>query len=188
MTTEADDILKTWFHDIGPNGWFATSDETDSLLRTRFLKVYEAQAISLEHAELWLLRPTWALALVLLLDQFPRNMFRDKARAYATDGLALTVAREAIEHGHDLETPVDRRIFFYLPFEHSEKLADQEEAISLIRERADLHDYLKYAEAHRDIIRRFGRFPHRNAILGRSSTDEETAYLSNGGETFGVTV
>lgn len=188
MTMEADDILKTWFEEIGPNGWFTASDANDAKLRERFLGVYEIQARDPEHAALWLLRPTWSLALVLLLDQFPRNMFRNTARAFESDALALRAAREAIEHGHDMESPIDRRIFFYLPFEHSENIADQEQAVELVRERADLHDYLKYAELHRDIIRRFGRFPHRNALLGRTPTAEETAYLSNGGHTFGVSV
>ena len=186
MTVEADAILKTWFEDIGPSGWFAVSDATDALLRERFLATYEAEVQAPDQAELWLLRPTWALALLLLLDQFPRNMFRNTPRSFAADGMALRVAQQAIDHGHDLETPVDRRIFFYLPFEHSESLAMQDRAVELVRERADLHDYLKFAELHRDIIRTFGRFPHRNALLGRKSTPEETAYLENGGETFGT--
>lgn len=186
MPSAADEILAFWFDEVGPAGWFATSDELDETIRRRFHAAYEA--VMQPEAELapWLATPSGSLALVILLDQFPRNMFRATARAFEADGRALSVAREAIRRGHDLETEVARRVFFYMPFEHSERLEEQEEAVRLVRERADISDYLKYAEIHRDIIRRFGRFPHRNALLGRSSTPEEMEYLAGDAPTFGT--
>ncbi len=120
-----------------------------------------------------------ALALLILLDQFPRNMFRGEARAFATDPLARAVASRAILNGFDGAFP-DMRGFFYLPFMHSEDLADQERALAFYRARND-EDGLKWASRHADIIRRFGRFPHRNAILGRITTPEERAFLDGGG-------
>ncbi|MGH6977443.1 MAG: DUF924 family protein, partial [Stellaceae bacterium] len=124
-----------------------------------------------------------ALALLILLDQFPRNMFRGQARAFATDPLALAIASRAILNGFDgakFGTLPDMRGFFYLPFEHSENLADQERAVALYKAIGDA-DGLKWAELHAGIIRRFGRFPHRNAVLGRVTTPEEQAFLDGGG-------
>jgi uncharacterized protein (DUF924 family) len=121
-----------------------------------------------------------ALALLILLDQFPRNMFRSKARAFATDPLARAITAGAIVRGFDSQVPKELRNFFYLPFEHSENLADQERCIALNKAGGD-QENLKWAEIHADIIRRFGRFPHRNAVLGRSTTPEEQAFLDTGG-------
>lgn len=188
MTNEADTILNTWFVDIGPNGWFAPTPELDELLRTRFLTVYDRVALNHSEINQWLETPSSSMALVLLLDQFPRNMFRGQARSFATDALAVNVARRAIEREHDVLSPLDRRVFYYLPFEHSENLEDQELAVKLVRERANLHEYLAFAEAHRDIIQEFGRFPHRNGILGRENTPEEQAFLESGGATFGTKI
>ena len=124
--------------------------------------------------------PETALALVIALDQFPRNMFRGQAEAFATDPLGRAVARDAIARDFDKQVPQDERQFFYLPLMHSEELADQERCMALSRAAGD-DNLAKYAEIHADIIRRFGRFPHRNAILGRSTTAEEQAFLDAGG-------
>jgi uncharacterized protein (DUF924 family) len=121
-----------------------------------------------------------ALALVIVLDQFPRNMFRDSARAFAADALAREVASRAIARGFDQLVPAGERMFFYLPFEHSEKFADQERCVALNRATGDA-EAIKWAEHHADIIRRFGRFPHRNAVLGRATTPEEQTFLDAGG-------
>ena len=117
-------------------------------------------------------------------DQVPRNIFRGTARAFAHDAEARRIARIVQERGWDLEGPVERRVFLYLPFEHSENLADQEFSVRLFRERANEDEYLKYAEAHLDVIRRYGRFPQRNAALGRDNTEAETAYLAQPGAGF----
>lgn len=188
MNADAKAILDFWFGELGPKDWFATSAEIDGRIRARFGALLDAMSRSdADHAP-WLATAEGSLALVILLDQFPRNIHRGTARAFAADAIARDVARQAIQRGHDLATPVARRVFYYLPLEHSERLADQEEAVRLVRERANLADYLHYAELHRDIIRRFGRFPHRNAVLGRESTAEEADWLANGGPTFGTTV
>ncbi len=121
-----------------------------------------------------------ALALLILLDQFPRNMFRGSARAFATDPMARAIAAGALVRGFDARAPEGMRSFFFLPFEHSEDLADQERCIALNKAAGDA-DGLKWAEIHADIIRRFGRFPHRNAVLGRVTTPEEQAFLDGGG-------
>jgi uncharacterized protein (DUF924 family) len=118
--------------------------------------------------------------LLILLDQFPRNMFRGDARAFATDPLARAIAAGGIIRGFDAQVPAEMRGFFYLPFEHSEDLADQERGIAFHKAIGDL-DGVKWAELHADIIRRFGRFPHRNAVLGRTTTPEEQAFLDGGG-------
>jgi uncharacterized protein (DUF924 family) len=127
----------------------------------------------------WAKSAEGALALVLLLDQFPRNLFRGSAHAFATDGLALHAARDAVMAGFDQEVG-ELGFFFYLPFEHAEDMAAQKRAISLFASLGNA-EYLRYAELHRDLIARFGRFPHRNACLGRMSTPEETDYLASGG-------
>jgi len=186
MPDAADAIFTFWFDELGPDLWFATSPELDATIRNRFHGDYVAVMAAGADLAPWLSTPRTSLALVILLDQFPRNMFRGTPRAFEADGAALKAARAAIRRGHDLETEVARRVFFYLPFEHSERLEDQEEAVRLVRERADIADYLKFAEVHRDIIRRFRRFPHRNVLLGRVSTPEEVAYLADDAPTFGT--
>jgi uncharacterized protein (DUF924 family) len=173
---EARAIIDFW-RDAGPDRWFTKDDAFDRRLRDRFLDAYEAAA----HGELarWLAMPDAALALVLLLDQFPRNAFRGTPRMYATDGMARAVASAATDAGYDEAVEPALRLFFYLPFEHSEDLADQERSVALYR--ALGYPDLGYAERHRDIIRRFGRFPHRNRILGRTTTPEEQRFLDEGG-------
>ena len=173
---EALDVLKFW-RLAGPTMWFAKDEKFDARFRARFLVAHEAAARGeLEH---WLATPEGALSLVILLDQFPRNAFRNTARMYDTDTLARRAAARALAAGYDRRMPRELRKFFVLPFAHSEDLADQERAVALSR--AISPDDLAHAEHHRDIVRRFGRFPHRNRILGRETTPEEQQYLAKGG-------
>lgn len=176
-----EEVLKFWFEELGREAWFQKSDATDELIRSRFLELHER--IAGESAEAALTSPRRALATIILLDQFPRNMFRGTARAFATDNKALEVARGAVERGLDKVLDKDGRAFMYLPFEHSEDLGDQERAVELFTPLGD-DEYTRYAIAHRDIIARFGRFPHRNAILGRPSTPEEEEFLKQPGSSF----
>lgn len=172
-----DDIVSFWM-DAGPDKWFRRDDSFDRDIRARFLSSHEAAAArQLMH---WGETAQGALALLLLLDQFPRNMFRDSARAFATDPLAREIADAAIGKGFDRAVAPEQRGFFYLPFMHSEELADQERCIELYRAAAD-QSGLKWADLHADIVRRFGRFPHRNPALGRKTTPEEQAFLDGGG-------
>lgn len=168
-------VLDFWFAPATRERWFKPTPEFDAAVRERLLARHErAAARALAQ---WEDRPDGALALLVLLDQAPRNMFRNDARAFATDAAARAVADRAIAAGHDRATALDRRLFFYLPFEHSEDLADQHRCVALVSERAAIADYLDYAERHRAVIERFGRFPHRNAVLGREPTPEERAWL-----------
>jgi uncharacterized protein (DUF924 family) len=165
--------------------WFEKDPAFDAGISSRFLPLHEALARSEE--EEWLEEPPQCLARILVLDQFPRNMFRGTARAFATDPLALQAARHALGRGYDHGLLPVERLFIYLPFEHSESLEDQERACELCRPLAafpETDDAYRYAVAHRDIIARFGRFPHRNAILGRASTPEELEFLKQPGSGF----
>jgi uncharacterized protein (DUF924 family) len=161
----------------GPDKWFEKDAGFDAEISSRFRGTYEAAAAG---GLAWDDNPQGALALLIVLDQLPRNMFRANARAFATDPLAREVAARAIARGFDQAVPTAERTFFYLPFEHSENLADQERCVALNRASGDA-DAAKWAELHADIIRRFGRFPHRNAVLGRTTTVEEQAFLDSGG-------
>lgn len=172
----AADIVSFW-QKAGPDRWFKKDPAFDREIRERFLTAHEAAAAG--KLSDWEQDPQGALALLILLDQIPRNMFRGDARTFATDPLARAVAAGAIVRGFDSQFPGDMRGFFYLPFMHSEDLADQERSVTLYR--AAGLDNLKYAKEHADIIRRFGRFPHRNAALGRTTTPEEQAFLDSGG-------
>jgi uncharacterized protein (DUF924 family) len=171
------DVIAFW-RAAGARKWFGKDADFDRAITARFLATHEA-AVAGQLSD-WEATPEGALALLLLLDQFPRNMFRGSARAFATDPLARAVADRAIARGFDEKSPSGERMFFYLPFEHSENLADQERSLALSR-RAGGGTADRYAEIHADIIRRFGRFPHRNAILGRASTPQEQAFLDAGG-------
>ncbi len=172
-----DDVLAFW-RDAGEKRWFLKDEAFDGAIRSRFLATYEAAARG--ELSVWEETPEGALALLIVLDQFPRNMFRNDARTYAADPLARAVADRALARGFDQRFPVAERSFFYLPYEHSEALADQERAVALFKATGDA-ELLKWADLHADIIRRFGRFPHRNAALGRPSTVEEQAFLASGG-------
>ena len=176
MPENPSSVVQFW-RDAGPKMWFAKSADFDRTFRERFLEQHEAAA----RQELmgWLTTAEGALALVLLLDQFPRNAFRDTPRMYATDELARQVADSAIAAGHDRAVPDDLAVFFYLPFGHSEILSHQERCVALATRLGDPHP--ARAQHHCDIVRRFGRFPHRNALLGRVTTAEEQRYLDEGG-------
>ena len=173
----AEDVLAFWLA-AGHKRWFEPDEDFDAQIRQRFAAIYEDAVAGRLSA--WESSPEGALAAVIVLDQFPRNMFRENARAYAADPLARSAAARAIARGFDQRIAMPQRSFFYLPFEHSEELADQERAVGLMRATGDA-DLLKWAELHADIIRRFGRFPHRNVVLGRATTPEEQAFLDDGG-------
>lgn len=164
----------------GPQRWFARDDAFDADFRQRFLEAHYVAAR--RGYEDWLGSSEGALALLILLDQFPRNCFRGTAHSYATDGLARHYAMRAIEEGLDRGLTTQLRAFIYLPFEHSEDPQDQDRSVAMFEVLGDL-EYLKFAEMHREIIRRFGRFPHRNAVLGRMPMPEELHYLAEGGFT-----
>lgn len=162
----------------GPAKWFARDDAFDARFRALFLDEHHAAASRAR--EQWLEQAEGALALMLLLDQFPRNCFRGTAHAYATDGLARHYATRAVEEGLDRQLVPKLRAFIYLPFEHSEDPLDQDRSLAMFDALGD-RDYLHYAREHRDIIRRFGRFPHRNAVLGRMPSVAELEFLADGG-------
>ena len=172
-----EEVLAFWFAPGRRKQWFAASDDFDGEVRRVLGPSHESAAAG--RLETWRETPEGCLALCILLDQVPRNIFRGTARAYASDVQARAVARHAIERRFDLAMEdKDRRMFLYLPLEHSEELADQELCVALCRERIDDADYLRYVERHLEIVQRFGRFPHRNRILGRESTAEEEAFLA----------
>jgi uncharacterized protein (DUF924 family) len=172
-----DDIVSFW-REAGPEAWFKKDDDFDAEIRRRFLSIHEAAAEGLLSD--WETSAQGALALLLLLDQFPRNMFRDQPRMFASDPLARAIAAGSIARGLGAQTPKETRSFFYLPFEHSEDRDDQNRSIELFTALGDA-DLLKWAALHADIIARFGRFPHRNAVLGRATTPNEQAFLDEGG-------
>jgi uncharacterized protein (DUF924 family) len=171
------DVLAVW-RAAGPKKWFTKDADFDAQIAARFMGVWQT-ALAGKLAG-WEKTPESALALVILLDQFPRNMFRGQSRAFEADAQAHAVADRAIARGFDQRVPLAERMFFYLPFEHSEKLADQERCIALMRTTGDA-DLVKWAELHADIIRRFGRFPHRNEVFARATTPEEQAFLDADG-------
>jgi uncharacterized protein (DUF924 family) len=173
---EAGALVGFW-RDAGPGLWFAKDPAFDRRFRDRFLPLYEAAAQGALTE--WSATAEGALALVLLLDQFPRNAFRGTPRMYATDESARRIAHAAIAAEHDHAVEPQLSVFFYLPFGHSESLADQERSVALALRLGQPN--LSHAERHRDIIRRFGRFPHRNPILGRAMSEAEQRYLDEGG-------
>lgn len=176
----AQEITEFWIG-AGPEAWYRRDDDFDAEIRARFGAAWQrAAAGAMDH---WINAAPTALALMILLDQFPRNMFRADPRAFATDAKVLGLAKDALEMGHDLSIQEPERQFFYLPFMHSEDLADQTRAIELIETRMPQtgQGNVIHARAHAEIIRRFGRFPYRNADLGRDMTAEEQAFLDAGG-------
>ncbi len=187
------EVLEFWFgakggaeHGLLRKCWFEKNAAFDAEIRQRFLPLLEAATA--DRLDDWAAQPESLLALIVLLDQFPRNLFRDDARAFATDAKALALAQQAVAQGFDAQLMPVARAFIYLPFEHCEDMAMQDRAVALFSELAKQGEafasYLDYAERHRDVIRRFGRFPHRNAILGRTSTPEEIEYLTRPGAGF----
>lgn len=169
-----DTVVQFW-HEAGPEKWFAKDEAFDQTCRDRFLSTYRAAARG--DLNEWELTPNGALALILLLDQFPRNMFRGTRDVYKTDPVALMAADRAIERGFDRQVDPRFRRFFYLPFMHSESLRHQERSVTL-NEALGEEDSIKWARHHHDIVARFGRFPHRNHILGRETTPDEEAFLT----------
>jgi uncharacterized protein (DUF924 family) len=169
------DILAFW-REAGRDRWYEKDADFDADVRRRFLEVWRKAAAGALSS--WETSDDGALALTIVLDQFPRNMFRGTAQVYASDGLAREVAGRALARGADARIEPDLREFIYMPFMHSEHLADQLRCVELFR---NVPDSLEYAERHADIIRRFGRFPHRNRVLGRATTPDEQAFLDAGG-------
>jgi uncharacterized protein (DUF924 family) len=176
-----DEVIRFWIDEVGEAGWFVSDPALDGRIRDRFGGAWDAALAG--HLSDWCATAEGALAFLILTDQFPRNMFRGDPRSFATDAMARDAARIAVARGFDLATPVARRVFFYLPFEHSEEMADQHWSVALMDERMPQEDdgYPLHARAHRAIIVRFGRFPFRNAALGRATTPEEQVFLDEGG-------
>lgn len=181
-----EDVLNFWLDEVGPAGWYAQNAELDATIRDRFEDALSGAGEG--RYSLWLTYPSGALAYIVLTDQFSRNIYRDTGRAFETDRIALAAAKSAINNGWDLKINEPARQFFYLPLMHSESLCDQDRCVRLMCERMPQSDGsgLLHARAHRAIIRRFGRFPTRNAALTRPSTALEAEYLAAGG--YGQTV
>jgi uncharacterized protein (DUF924 family) len=201
ITVIAEDIIEFWFGDAldSPESarnksrfWYLSNPDTDNEIRRQFGPTLEAAYKG--DLSGWELAPEGALALVILLDQFSRNLYRGDARAYSGDELALTIAKRAVQSGRDLKLPGLYRLFLYHPFHHAEQLADQESAVALFQAVEDqaplhwrefLHGFTKYAVHHRDVIARFDRFPHRNKTLRRSNTEKEQTYLDDDARSYG---
>jgi uncharacterized protein (DUF924 family) len=174
-----DEVLAFWLDELSEKDWYMGGEALDATIRDRFEPTWdEAMGGGLG---LWLTYPSGVLAYLLVTDQFSRNMFRGTAKAYRSDRLALPVARRAVSRGWDLKIDLPARQFFYMPFEHSESLSDQEQSVRLVSERLESQELLLHARAHRKVIRDFGRFPYRNEHLGRRSTAAEVAYVEGGG-------
>ncbi|MDA7428881.1 DUF924 domain-containing protein [Primorskyibacter aestuariivivens] len=175
-----EEILAFWLDEVGPAGWYDSSDALDAEITSRFEPVWQG-AMEGRHA-LWLTYPTGALAYIILMDQFPRNMFRGTARAFASDKAGLAAAKSAIAKGWDMKIDPPARQFFYMPLMHSENLCDQERCVRLMHERMPTgNTNLLHARVHREIIRKFGRFPYRNEALDRRETGPEAEFIANGG-------
>ncbi|MFW8634309.1 DUF924 family protein [Cribrihabitans pelagius] len=181
-----EEILEFWLDEVGEKGWYLQDDALDDTIRTRFEKTWEAACEG--KFSFWLTYPSGTLAYIILMDQFPRNMFRGTAQAFASDPAALAAAKVAINKKWDLRIDEPARQFFYLPMMHSENLCDQERCIRLMMERMPVRgtSNLLHARAHREVIRQFGRFPYRNEALHRASTGPELDYVMAGG--YGETV
>lgn len=179
MTPNRAGEVLTFWEEAGPEMWYKQDNGFDRTIRDRFGVLWDRAAEGA--CDGWAAGPRGALALLILLDQFPRNMFRQSARAFATDARALRVADMALGQGWDLRVLPPMRQFFYLPFMHSEQLTHQDRSVRLFKARMEEGGNLLHARAHREVIRRYGRFPYRNAALGRVSRPEEEAFLADGG-------
>ncbi len=192
MPSEAEEVLSFWFGNEGEPGygefreaWFRKDPAFDDKVRERFGSLYERAAAG--ELDDWREDPRSCLALVICLDQFPRNMFRGDGRTHAADGKALETARHAVERAHDRELAPLQRMFVYMPFMHSENLEDQRRSVELfarLAEKPGAPDVTSYAVGHKEIVERFGRFPHRNEILGRKTTPEEAEFLKGPNSSF----
>jgi uncharacterized protein (DUF924 family) len=181
-----EEVLAFWLDDIGPSGWYAGGEDLDQTIRERFHETWHRArdgALSL-----WLTYPSGTLAYIILTDQFSRNMFRDTAQAFSSDRLALAAAKMAIAKGWDMKIDEPARVLFYMPLTHSECLVDQDRSVRLMVTRMPENgtQYLLHARAHREVIRKFGRFPSRNEALHRATKANEASYLDEGG--YGATV
>jgi uncharacterized protein (DUF924 family) len=178
------EVLDYWIGAVGEAGWYAGGEDLDAEIRALFGDLWQAaREGGLEH---WVDGPAGTLAYLVLTDQMARNMHRGSALAFATDAQALAAARKAVAEGWDMAAPEPERQFFYMPFEHSEDPIDQAQSVALMGQRLTDPETLLHARAHQEIIRRFGRFPYRNAALGRDSTAEEREFMEKGG--YGVMV
>lgn len=174
LPPEAAAFLAFWFKELNPKQWWTRDPDVDEVLRQRFSALHDR--LTHHVPDDWLETPRGTLAAVMVLDQLPRNLFRDSPRAYATDAMALALARRAVERGFDALLSKDERIFLYVPFQHSEDAADQARSVELYAKLGD-DNSADFARKHKEIVDRFGRFPHRNEVLGRQSTPEEVAFL-----------
>lgn len=191
MPATAQDVLDFWFAEANASRWFAADAGFDAQIRERFGET--AKAAAGDRLDDWAATPSGWLALLLVLDQFPRNLYRNDPRAWAADAVAQRVALSGLARGDDRQLPAVQRVFAYLPLEHAEDSALQRRSVALFESllaeaeperRAEFENYLDYARRHREVIARFGRFPHRNAALGRPDTPEETRYLARPGAGF----
>ncbi len=175
------EVLDFWLGEVGPDGWYAAGDALDAMCRDRFGDVWQAASDGgLDH---WVDGTVGTLAYLVICDQLARNIHRGHVNAFATDARALVAARMALDHGWDMGAPEPERQFFYMPFMHSEGLVDQDRCLQLFTERMPQTgaDQVVHCHAHRNVIARFGRFPYRNAALGRETTPDEAAFLADGG-------
>lgn len=181
LMVTVDTVLEFWLDEVGPNGWYSGGEELDRKIKDRFQSAWENAADGAY--ALWLTHSSGSLAYIILLDQFPRNMFRNDPRSFATDGVALAASKMAVDRKWDMRIDEPARQFFYLPLMHSENLCDQERCVRLMKERMPEtgESNLFHARAHREVIRQFGRFPYRSEALSRPTTPPEKAYLAAGG-------
>jgi len=176
-----DEVIAFWLTEVGPKGWYSGGDALDATIRERYLPLWQsAYDCGLRS---WLTRPRGVLAYLIVTDQFPRNMFRSDAQAFATDAMALRTAKQAIDQKTDLKVGEPERQFFYMPLMHSECLTDQDRSVRMMLTRMPETgaSNLLHAKAHREIIRKFGRFPYRNDAFGRESTEDENRFINQGG-------
>jgi uncharacterized protein (DUF924 family) len=180
MQTTPEQIMDFWLNQVGQERWFAADDALDEEIRRRFTPIWRVARMG--DMDGWMVDPAGSFALLIVLDQFSRNMFRGDARGFAADPMARRHAKLAISRGHDMATAEGARVFFYLPLTHSEGLRDQDRCVRLTAHRLPgLPHFLLHARAHREVIRRFGRFPFRNDALGRETAPAERAFLDAGG-------
>ncbi len=179
-------VLQFWLDEIGPKGWYDTDPALDAKIQEKFGETWEGACQG--KYSMWLTYPSGALSYIILTDQFSRNMFRGTGRAFASDKIALAAAKSAIDKGWDMRIDEPARQFFYLPLMHSENLCDQDRCVRLMCERMPetREGNLLHARAHREVIRKFGRFPYRNDALNRAGTAVENAYIAQGG--YGATI
>ena len=178
---EPEFILNFWLDEVGPNCWYSSDDSLDGLIEQNFKETFEY--ILSGGNSLWLTYPSGALAYIIVLDQFSKNIFRGSKKSFAADRIALAASKQSIKYEFDVKISEPARQFFYLPLMHSENLYDQEKCIRQILQKLPLsgHNLLKHARAHRELIRSYGRFPNRNSQLGRANTHFEQEYFEHGG-------